>query len=204
MVDNTIFNIKLWGDEEVSASGISITRQIDLNNYKPNGVFGLAVTKFSGAGTIKFEYLISGDGRNFNTGASNIVAAYTKAKGEHGILYGDVLTFADVAGMTEINGLKGTVTATAAGTATVNINSTAFTGYTSGGSATPDADSSRACVITDISQAASAVVTVDKGRSFTTFTPGIPYPGMPYSIKFRATETGGASAATFTAFLVLR
>lgn len=52
---------------------------------------------------------------------------------------GQVLQFSGVAGMVEINGLLGTVTAvggsTGAWTATVNINSSGFTVYTSGGAA---------------------------------------------------------------------
>lgn len=48
----------------------------------------------------------------------------------------DVIAFASVAGMTEINGLTGTVSAADATTFTVNIASTGFTTYTSGGVAT--------------------------------------------------------------------
>jgi hypothetical protein len=50
---------------------------------------------------------------------------------------GETVTFASVVGMVEINGLTGTLTAvggaTGAWTGTVNINSTGFTTYTSGG-----------------------------------------------------------------------
>lgn len=51
----------------------------------------------------------------------------------------DLIKFASVGGMTEINGLVGKITAlggsASAWTATVNINSTSFTTYTSGGTA---------------------------------------------------------------------
>jgi hypothetical protein len=47
-----------------------------------------------------------------------------------------MVTFSAVVGMVEINGLTGTVTAASPTTFTVNINSTGFTAYTSGGIAT--------------------------------------------------------------------
>lgn len=55
--------------------------------------------------------------------------------GTHTYVVGDVLAFSGVVGMTEINGLTGTVTAIGATDFTVNINSTAFTAYSSGGTA---------------------------------------------------------------------
>ena len=55
--------------------------------------------------------------------------------GTHTYVVGDVLAFSGVEGMTQINGLTGTVTAIAATTVTVNINSSAFSAYTSGGTA---------------------------------------------------------------------
>ncbi|WP_330114076.1 ubiquitin-activating E1 FCCH domain-containing protein [Pseudomonas sp. JS3066] len=71
------------------------------------------------------------------------ITAITKAAqavvsiASHGRVVGDVVKFAAVVGMTEINGLSGIVTATASGTITVNIDSTAFTTYASAGTATP-------------------------------------------------------------------
>ena len=53
--------------------------------------------------------------------------------GSHTYAIGESVHFGSVAGMTQINGLRGTVTATGASTITVNINSTGFSGYTSGG-----------------------------------------------------------------------
>ncbi len=53
----------------------------------------------------------------------------------HGLTNGDVVYFSSVAGMTNINGLTGTVTAATSLTFTVNINSTAFLAYTFGGAA---------------------------------------------------------------------
>ncbi len=51
----------------------------------------------------------------------------------HGFVIGDVVTFSGVAGMTQINGLTGTITAKFPSLLTVNINSTGFSTYTSGG-----------------------------------------------------------------------
>lgn len=53
--------------------------------------------------------------------------------GAHNFVNGDQVLITNVAGMTQINGLVGTVTGTAAATITVNINSAAFGAYTGGG-----------------------------------------------------------------------
>ena len=72
---------------------------------------------------------------------SQAITAITKAAsavvtvGAHTFVAGDVVAFSGVSGMTEINGLTGTVTAIGATSITVNINSSAFTAYTSGGTA---------------------------------------------------------------------
>lgn len=72
---------------------------------------------------------------------SAAITAITKAAsavatvGTHTFVYGDIVLFSGVVGMTEINGLTGAVTATDATTITVNINSTAFSTYVSGGTA---------------------------------------------------------------------
>lgn len=53
--------------------------------------------------------------------------------GAHTFIVGDEVTFSGVVGMTQINGLSALVTAVAATTITVAINSTGFSTYTSGG-----------------------------------------------------------------------
>lgn len=53
--------------------------------------------------------------------------------GAHNFVNGDQILVTNVTGMTQINGLVGTVTGTAALTITVNINSAAFGVYTGGG-----------------------------------------------------------------------
>lgn len=67
------------------------------------------------------------------------ITAITKAAsavvtvGAHTFATGESVHFTSVAGMTEINGLRGTITGTSATEITVSINSTAFSTYTSGG-----------------------------------------------------------------------
>lgn len=53
--------------------------------------------------------------------------------GAHTFIVGESVHFTGVVGMTEINGLRGLITATSATEITVSINSTSFTAYTSGG-----------------------------------------------------------------------
>lgn len=71
------------------------------------------------------------------------VTAITKAAnavltiGAHSFVTTEQVLISDVVGMTQINGLTGTITATGATTITVNINSTAFSTYTSGGRVEP-------------------------------------------------------------------
>lgn len=77
------------------------------------------------------------------TGSAITITAITKAfhaevTGTHALAKGDRVTFASVGGMTEINTLTGTVLAVTSTTAfVVDIDSRAFTTYTSGGTATP-------------------------------------------------------------------
>ncbi|MDP1925774.1 MAG: DUF2460 domain-containing protein [Thiobacillus sp.] len=54
--------------------------------------------------------------------------------GAHTFAIGESVHFTGVAGMTQINGLRGTITATGATDITVGINSSAFTAYSSAGS----------------------------------------------------------------------
>lgn len=66
------------------------------------------------------------------TGITNAANAVITI-GAHNFQVNDQVIITNVAGMTQINGLVGTVTAIAALTITVNINSGAFGGYTGGG-----------------------------------------------------------------------
>lgn len=76
------------------------------------------------------------------SGSAITVTAITKAyraevTGTNTLTKGDRVTFASVSGMTEINGLTGTVLAATSAAFVVDIDSRAFTTYTSGGTATP-------------------------------------------------------------------
>jgi hypothetical protein len=68
-----------------------------------------------------------------------ITAAYRAqvTSSAHGLAVGDRVTFAAVGGMTQINTLVGTVIAEDTNTFIVDIDSRAFSAYTSGGTATP-------------------------------------------------------------------
>lgn len=75
----------------------------------------------------------------FAANKTRSITAITKAAsavvtvGSHTFIAGDSVHFSSVAGMAEINGLRGTVTAIGATDITVSINSTTFSTYTSAG-----------------------------------------------------------------------
>lgn len=77
------------------------------------------------------------------TGSAITITAITKAfnaevTGTHALAKGDRVTFASVGGMAELNTLVGTVLAVTSTTSfVVDIDTRAFTTYTSGGTATP-------------------------------------------------------------------
>ena len=76
------------------------------------------------------------------SGSAITVTAITKAfraevTGTNTLIKGDRVTFASVTGMTEINTLVGTVLAATSAAFVVDIDTRAFTTYTSGGTATP-------------------------------------------------------------------
>ena len=75
-------------------------------------------------------------------GVAKNITAITKAfraeitSNAHGLAKGDRVTFAAVGGMTELNGLTGVIVDTGLNTFVVDIDTRAFTTYTSGGTAT--------------------------------------------------------------------
>jgi len=73
------------------------------------------------------------------TQAANGVATLSTGGASNPFAVGNTITFASIVGMTQLNGLVGTVTAiggvTTAWTVTFNISTTAFTAYASGGTA---------------------------------------------------------------------
>jgi uncharacterized protein (TIGR02217 family) len=76
---------------------------------------------------------------SFSANKTGTITAITKAAsavvtvGAHTFVSGESVHFAGVVGMTQINGLRGTITATGATTITVAIDSTLFSTYSSGG-----------------------------------------------------------------------
>ncbi len=68
------------------------------------------------------------------TAISKAVQAVVTCAG-HTFVAGESVHFTGVVGMTEINGLRGKVLSTLAGSITVDINSSGFSNYTSGGTA---------------------------------------------------------------------
>lgn len=67
------------------------------------------------------------------TNISNALNAIITVGAGHTFIAGDEIFINEVAGMTQINGLTGVISAITPTTVTVNIDSTAFGGYTSGG-----------------------------------------------------------------------
>jgi hypothetical protein len=107
------------------------------------------------------------------TAAASAVVTVSST-GSNPFTIGQAVVFASVVGMTQINGLSGTVTATGgtsgAFTATTSINSSGFTAYVSGGTAVGLPFSK--ATITGISVAASAVVTLNPGNAINPFQIG--------------------------------
>lgn len=69
------------------------------------------------------------------TGITQAASAVVTVGAAHGFATNDLVYISGVVGMTQINGQVGTVTATGASTITVNIDSTNYTTYSSGGTA---------------------------------------------------------------------
>lgn len=76
-------------------------------------------------GVITFAANVERTINGITAGASTIV----DLGASHGVIVDDSLHFSSVPGMTEINGLRGTVTAVGATTATVDIDSSSFTAF---------------------------------------------------------------------------
>lgn len=201
MAQNMINVQKVFSAEAILASAVAYSDPvISLKEWKPDGFFSLYLA-LTGAGTCKLEWLVSADGKNYliPSGYDNVICSgFTKASGSHSIEVGDSVFIISVAGMVEINESTATVASTTATTFTTDINSAGYSNYTSGGTAIPqgkgrDADA----VITGISKANPAVVTVDKGRDYFDFV----CPPAPY-LKIKATETGGANPIAITAYVI--
>lgn len=70
---------------------------------------------------------------NAITGITQAASAVVTVGSSHVLRANDVVHFSSVVGMTQINGLRGTITSVGATTVTVDIDTTLFTAYSSGG-----------------------------------------------------------------------
>lgn len=81
-----------------------------------------------------FNFTIAVDTRTaYITGITNAVQAVVSTSNAHGYQIGDTLYINNVSGMIQINGLSATVAAVGTNTITLNLDTTAFSAYTSGG-----------------------------------------------------------------------
>lgn len=108
--------------------------------YKP--VSGTALVSVSGVTFASGWTLDSTTGRiTFSPNKTKAITSISKASSAvvgvvaHSFSIGDSVHFSGVVGMTEINGQRGTITASTTDTITVSINSTGYSTYTSGGTA---------------------------------------------------------------------
>ena len=97
---------------------------------------GAAIQKTLAGDDLGFVYQINVDYDDYFVAISAITqaSAAVVTVADSAFQVGDRVIFANVAGMTEINGLIGTITAAALTSITVDIDSTNFTAYTTGGS----------------------------------------------------------------------
>lgn len=119
-----------------SSTSTSVFRdsaRTEVDDYFGEGT--IAFTSGQNAGLKPMEIKTYVGVKSFAITAITQAASAIVTVGTHTFVVGDVVEFSGVVGMTQINGLIGTVTAIDAATITVNINSTAFTAYTSGGTA---------------------------------------------------------------------
>ena len=79
------------------------------------------------------EITFTANSQNTITGITAAASAVITLGASHGRVVDDSIHISSVVGMTEINGLRGTITAVTATTVTVDIDSTLFTAYASGG-----------------------------------------------------------------------
>jgi len=103
-----------------------------------------------GAETIKtlagddlgFIYELNQDFEDYNVAVSGITPASNAviSTDDHAFIAGDTVILENVEGMTEINGIESLVLSTTSNSITVNVDSTNFTTYTSGGTASKPID----------------------------------------------------------------
>lgn len=157
----------------VTASSLSTGPSVSQSAYITSGCQNGRYAPYCG---IAFDPFSNSTARNISgiTKAASAVVTVSTGGASNPFLIGQEIVFAGVVGMTQINGLVGTVTAvggaSGAWTATVNINSSAFSTYTSGGTAVglPYNVGS----ITAIVAGSTTVVTVSNGSQTNPFQYG--------------------------------
>lgn len=107
--------------------------RIEASDYFGEGTVAFTTGSNAGLKPIKIKIHVGVNSRAIT--AITQAASAVVTVGAHTFAIGDVVAFSGVVGMTQINGLSAAITATAATTITVAINSTAFSAYTSGGTA---------------------------------------------------------------------
>ena len=134
---NTVTNlVEIAATFRGSLTMIGCRRGSATNFIKDNRVGGLGTPA-----SVDIPFLQIGPGNAYSisgiTQAANAVVTLNSVAVSNPVVVGAQLNFSGAAGMTQINGLRGTVSAiggsTGAWTATTNINSSGFSAYTSGG-----------------------------------------------------------------------
>lgn len=137
-------------------------------------------------------------------GAKNITAISKAFRAEvtstsHGLAKGDRVTFASVGGMTEINTLTATIVDTGTNVFCVDIDSRAFTTYTSGGTATP-VTWTKFGDVKDINPSGASVNEIDTTDLDSTgkeFFPGLPDNGeVTLEVNYVPTDAGQDACRT--------
>lgn len=133
---NTTNVVELAATFAGSLEMIGCRRSGATNLLKDNRVGGLGTVTGVDIGHITIGRG-SGSAISAITNAASAVVTFSSAAASNPFSVGSLITFSGVQGMTQINGLQGTVSAiggsSGAWTATVNINSSGFGAYTSGG-----------------------------------------------------------------------
>lgn len=139
--------IRWYGDETDSestrrrvkkpvADSVLVGIRDDLNN--PHQIIEVStdpdpdVTRWT-VDTTTGVVTFTANSQNTITGITQAASAVITLGAAHGRVVDDSIHISSVSGMTEINGLRGTITAADATTVTVDIDSSLFTAYSSGG-----------------------------------------------------------------------
>lgn len=123
------------------------------------------------------------------TQAAQAVVTVSTGGGSNPFAVGNTITFASVVGMTQINNLVSTVAAiggsSGAWTITVNINSTAFTAWASGGTASSFGVGNQLITVPFGSLTAGQVITLEDPCQYGILLSAVPTGGSPlYTVSY--------------------